>query len=57
LDAELVTQISGFVTSHVGLNTNLASVEKENRAGRESGSGESAKKKQKLSAAVEKGRR
>lgn len=29
LDAELIGQVSGFVTSHVGLNTNLAALEKE----------------------------
>ena len=29
LDADLVTQIARFVASHVGLNTNLAAIEKE----------------------------
>ena len=29
LDADLVTQIARFVASHVGLNSNLAAIEKE----------------------------
>ena len=29
LDADLMSQISGFVASHVGLNTNLVAIEKE----------------------------
>ena len=29
LDADLVTQIAGFVSSHTGLNSNLTTIEKE----------------------------
>jgi len=45
LDADLVPQISGFVASHVGLNTNLATIEKE-IAEAERAAREEAKKKQ-----------
>ena len=31
LDADLVSQISRFVSSHIGLNSNLSSIEKEDR--------------------------
>ena len=47
LDSELVVQISGFVTSHVGLNINLAAIEKE-LAEAEKAAREEAKKKQKV---------
>jgi PRTRC genetic system protein E len=47
LDAELVSQISSFVTSQVGLNTNLAEIEKE-IAEAEKAAREEAKKKQKV---------
>ncbi len=46
LDAELVAQISGFVASHVGLNTNLTAIEKE-IAEAEKSAREEAKKKHK----------
>ena len=46
LDAELVPQISSFVASHAGLNTNLAAIEKE-IAEAEKAAREEAKKKQK----------
>ena len=46
LDAELVSQISGFVASHVGLNTNLTAIEKE-IAEVEKAAREEAKKKHK----------
>jgi PRTRC genetic system protein E len=46
-DADLVPQISGFVASHVGLNTNLAAIEKE-IAEAEKAVREEAKKKQKI---------
>ena len=48
LDAELVTQISSFVASHVGLNTNLAAVEKEIAEAEKAAREEAAKKKQKV---------
>jgi PRTRC genetic system protein E len=48
LDAELVTQISSFVASHVGLNTNLAAVEKEIEEAEKAARDEAAKKKQKV---------
>jgi PRTRC genetic system protein E len=47
LDAELVPQISSFVASHAGLNTNLAAIEKE-IAEAEKTAREEAKKKQKV---------
>ena len=47
LDAELVPQISSFVASHAGLNTNLAAIEKE-IAEAEKAAREEAKKKQKV---------
>ena len=47
LDAELVSQISSFVASHAGLNTNLAAIEKE-IAEAEKTAREEAKKKQKV---------
>jgi PRTRC genetic system protein E len=47
LDAELVPQISSFVASHAGLNTNLAMIEKE-IAEAEKAAREEAKKKQKV---------
>ena len=47
LDVELIPQISGFVASHVGLNTNLAAIEKE-IAEAEKAAREEAKKKQKV---------
>jgi len=47
LDAELVPQISSFVASHAGLNTNLATIEKE-IAEAEKVAREEAKKKQKV---------
>jgi PRTRC genetic system protein E len=47
LDAELVPQISSFVASHAGLNTNLAMIEKE-IAEAERAAREEAKKKQKV---------
>ena len=47
LDAELVTQISSFVASHVGLNTNLAVVEKEIAEAEKAAREEAAKKRQK----------
>jgi PRTRC genetic system protein E len=46
LDSELVSQVSGFVTSHVGLNTNLVAIEKE-IAEAEKAAREEARKKQK----------
>jgi hypothetical protein len=48
LDAELVSQISSFVASHVGLNTNLAAVEKEIAEAEKAAREEAAKKKQKV---------
>ena len=48
LDAELVTQISSFVASHVGLNTNLAAVEKEIAEAEKAAREEAAKKKEKV---------
>jgi PRTRC genetic system protein E len=48
LDAELVTQISSFVASHVGLNTNLAAVEKEIAEAEKAAREAAAKKKQKV---------
>ena len=47
LDADLVPQIFGFVASHIGLNTNLAAIEKE-IAEAEKAAREEAKKKQKV---------
>ena len=47
LDAELLPQISSFVASHAGLNTNLAAIEKE-IAEAEKAAREEAKKKQKV---------
>lgn len=47
LDAELVPQVAGFVASHVGLNTNLAAIEKE-IAEAEKAAREEAKKKHKV---------
>lgn len=47
LDSDLVPQISGFVASHAGLNTNLAAIEKE-IAEAEKSAREEAKKKQKV---------
>ena len=47
LDADLVAQISSFVASHAGLNTNLAAIEKE-IAEAEKAAREEAKKKQKV---------
>lgn len=47
LDAELVSQISGFVASQVGLNTNLAAIEKE-IAEAEKAAREEARKKHKV---------
>jgi PRTRC genetic system protein E len=47
LDADLISQISGFVASHVGLNTNLGAIEKE-IAEAEKAAREEAKKKQKV---------
>jgi PRTRC genetic system protein E len=47
LDAEFVTQISTFVASHSGLNSNLALIEKE-LAEAEKAAREEAKKKQKV---------
>ena len=47
LDADLVARISSFVASHVGLNTNLAEIEKE-IAEAEKASREEAKKKHKV---------
>jgi PRTRC genetic system protein E len=46
LDAELVTQITGFVASHVGLNTNLTAIQAE-IAEAEKAAREEAKKRQK----------
>src|ERR1051326_3363148 len=46
LDADLVCQISRFVASHIGLNSNLASIEKE-IAEAEKSAREEAKKKHK----------
>src|SRR5258706_7990814 len=46
LDADLVSQISRFVASHVGLNSNLAAIEKE-IAEAEKTAREEAKKKHK----------
>jgi PRTRC genetic system protein E len=48
LDVELVTQISSFVASHVGFNTNLAAVEKEIAEAEKAAREEAAKKKQKV---------
>jgi len=45
LDADLVTQTSSFVTSHIGLSSNLTTVEKE-IAEAEKAAREDAKKKQ-----------
>jgi PRTRC genetic system protein E len=47
LDTELVAQISRFVASHIGLNSNLATIEKE-IAEAEKGAREEAKKKHKV---------
>lgn len=47
LDAELVPQVAGFVASHVGLNTNLAAIDKE-IAEAEKAAREEAKKKHKV---------
>ncbi|HEU0138917.1 MAG TPA: PRTRC system protein E [Bryobacteraceae bacterium] len=47
LDAELVCQVSNFVASHVGLNTNLAAIEKE-IAEAEKAAREEARKKHKV---------
>jgi PRTRC genetic system protein E len=47
LDVDLIPQISSFVASHVGLNTNLAAIEKE-IAEAEKTAREEAKKKQKV---------
>jgi PRTRC genetic system protein E len=47
LDADLISQISGFVASHAGLNTNLVAIEKE-IAEAEKAAREEAKKKQKV---------
>jgi len=47
LDAELVAKISSFVASHVGLNTNLAAIEKE-IAEAEKAAREEARKKHKV---------
>lgn len=47
LDADLVAQISSFVASHIGLNSNLAAIEKE-IAEAEKTAREDAKKKQKV---------
>lgn len=47
LDVDLISQISGFVASQVGLNTNLAAIEKE-IAEAEKAAREDAKKKQKV---------
>ena len=47
LDVDLVPQVAGFVSSHVGLNTNLATIEKE-IAEAEKVAREEAKKKHKV---------
>ncbi len=47
LDSELVSQVSSFVASHVGLNTNLAAIKKE-IAEAEKAAREEARKKQKV---------
>lgn len=47
LDVDLVPQVAGFVASHVGLNTNLATIEKE-IAEAEKAVREEAKKKHKV---------
>lgn len=47
LDAQFVSQISSFVASHVGLNTNLAAIEKEIAEG-EKAAREEARKKHKV---------
>ena len=47
LDSELISHVSGFVVAHVGLNTNLASIEKE-IADAEKAAREEACKKQKV---------
>lgn len=47
LDADLVPQIASFVSSHAGLNTNLAAIEKE-IAEAEKAAREEAKKKHKV---------
>ncbi len=47
LDSELVAQVSSFVASHVGLNSNLAALEKE-VAEAEKAAREDARKKQKV---------
>jgi PRTRC genetic system protein E len=47
LDADLVPQISRFVASHIGLNSNLTAIEKE-IADAEKAAREEAKKKQKI---------
>ena len=47
LDADLVPQVAGFVASHVGLNTNLETIEKE-IAEAEKAAREEAKKKHKV---------
>ena len=47
LDADLVAQISGFVASHAGLNSNLNTIEKE-IAEAEKAAREDAKKKHKV---------
>ena len=47
LDVDLIPQISGFVASHDGLNTNLAAIEKE-IAEAEKTARDEAKKKQKV---------
>lgn len=47
LDVDLVPQVAGFVASHIGLNTNLATIEKE-IAEAEKAAREEAKKKHKV---------
>jgi PRTRC genetic system protein E len=47
LDVDLIPQVSGFVASHVGLNTNLTAIEEE-IAEAEKAAREEAKKKQKV---------
>lgn len=48
LDAELVPQVSTFVASHVGLNTNLAAIQAEIAEAERSAREDAAKRKQKV---------
>jgi PRTRC genetic system protein E len=53
LDADLVSQISRFVASHIGLNSNLTAIEKE-IAEAEKAARDEAKKKHKIGNSIKK---